>query len=94
MITITRRRIQYLNGSNVVSEIPVPISERTFESEDEFNEFRKKKELKLQYKLDQRFAKENPHATEDEYSHRTKVSVLYDIKSKHGYIQPLLPKHR
>lgn len=68
MIKITRIRIQILNGSNIVKQYKLK-SARVFKNKETLEDFRKLRELKLQWREDQR-------------KHDVKVSVLFDTKEK------------
>lgn len=68
MIQVLRIRVQHLNGSNVISSVRLPIK-LAFSSKEEMEQDRKRREVKLQWKLDQKYKDDTP-----------KVSVLYDYK--------------
>ena len=68
MIQVLRIRVQHLNGSNVISSVRLPIK-LEFSSKEEMEQDRKKREVKLQWKLDQKYKDDTP-----------KASVLYDYK--------------
>lgn len=68
MIEITRIRIQILNGSNIVKQYKLK-STRVFKDKETLEDFRKLRELKLQWR-------------EDKRKHDVKVSVLFDTKEK------------
>ena len=66
MIKVHGIRVQHLNGSNVIRSVRLQ-SKPTFSNLDELEQDRKKRELKLQWKLEQKYKDDPP-----------KVSVLYD----------------
>ena len=68
MIQVLRIRVQHLNGSNVISSVRLPIK-LSFSSKEEMEQDRKRREVKLQWKLDQKYKDDTP-----------KASVLYDYK--------------
>jgi len=68
LIQVLRIRVQHLNGSNVISSVRLPIK-LSFSSKEEMEQDRKRREVKLQWKLDQKYKDDTP-----------KASVLYDYK--------------
>ena len=91
MIEVLRIRIQKLNGTSIVSEKrDLPVHSRFFKTQKELEEFRKKKEAKLQYKSDQKYKEENPLDTQDDIDkHAPKISVLFDTKDDENDLPPL-----
>ncbi|MCK9220256.1 MAG: hypothetical protein M0P47_09435 [Bacteroidales bacterium] len=51
MIELLRIRIQYLNGENIIEEQRL-LAKKTFRDEQKLEDYRKLKEMKLQYKQD------------------------------------------
>jgi len=68
LIQVLRIRVQHLNGSNVISSVRLPIK-LSFSSKEEMEQDRKRREVKLQWKLEQKYKDDTP-----------KASVLYDYK--------------
>jgi len=71
MIELLRIRIQRLNGHNVISQESVDLKNKRFETDEEIEYYRKKKELMLQFAKD----KKNKKTGDD-----TRVEVLFDKK--------------
>lgn len=67
MIELLRVKIQRLNGENIIHQIKLP-SKKIFESRQKMEEYRKLKEMKLQWR-------------EDKKGHEVKVSVILDHKN-------------
>ena len=80
MIEVTAIKIDTLNGSHLQKWVRVPATHRFFTTREELEQFRTKKETKLQYKSDQAYRADNPGATEEDMKHAPKVSVLFDLK--------------
>jgi hypothetical protein len=68
MIEIIGVKVQHLNGQNIINQVKLP-SSRVFQSKSEMEEYRKLKEMKLQWKSDQK-------------GHEVKVSVILNYREK------------
>lgn len=83
MIEVFCIRIQYLNGENVVRQICIPKAGLKFDNEKELEYSRRLREMKLQYKVDEKYRKENPGASEKEIRENApRVSVLFSLKTE------------
>jgi hypothetical protein len=76
MLTVTRIRIQYLNGENVTKQEIPATDELTFYDHGELERFRKVRQAYYQGAYDSA----HPDNATEEPKHRTRVSVLFNIK--------------
>lgn len=75
MITVTRIRTQYLNGENVTRQ-EVNTDELTFADRTELEKFRRHRQSYHQSIYDM----VHPGNATEEPKHRTRVSVLFNVK--------------
>ncbi len=68
MIELLRIKIQHLNGENVIRQEKLPTN-RTFQSMEAMEDFRRLKQLKAQWKADKR-------------KEQVQISVLFEYKTK------------
>jgi hypothetical protein len=83
MITLLKIRIQILNGSNTIIEKRVLKSEKQFDDRRTLEEYRKKKELMLQYREIVKFKRLNPKSSAMYIKENCpKISVLFNTEEK------------
>ena len=84
MIEIIRIRYDILNGSHVMRRVNLPRKERVFNTPADVEYFRKKIEMKAQYKVERGYTGDPDHIP--------RVSVLIDTRIKESYYNELLDK--
>ena len=84
MIEVIRIRYDILNGSHVMRRVNLPRKERVFNTPEDVEYFRKKIEMKAQYKVERSYTGDPDHIP--------RVSVLIDTRIKDTFYQNLLDK--
>ena len=80
MYTIEMMRIQYLNGQNIIKNYWNKTSKK-FHTKEQLEDFRKLRELKLQFRCDSRYRQTHPGCSDEEVKRcSVKVSVLFNLK--------------
>jgi len=81
MVKVIRERINRLGHEmKLICPPENRFVSKVFSTDDEVEEYRKKKQMMLQYKSDQRFFRDNPNATEDDLKDAPRIEFLMDTE--------------
>jgi len=86
MIEILSIKIDRINGDCITVTEPIPAGRRFFKTPETLDQWRTKKEMKLQFRSDEKFGRENPKAAPEDYP-RVRLRIDTRREGELWYVQ-------